>query len=137
MLPQLTASMEFCNTLPAFHARAPVVKLHVAGVLHAIIEAVQSTTAANSFIRALMTGANLEETSPIHRLREQLRNDQARHIRAEAIDRLAVCVRAWNMIASHKPAPAKGRIKGMTQQNGAIVFPEPIPTQRRSKTLTR
>lgn len=134
--PQLTTSMEFCNTLPAFHARGPVVKLHVAGVLHAIISEVQSPTAANTFIRALMTGVNLEEDSPIYRLREQLRNDQSRRIRAEAIDRLAVCVRAWNMVATHKAPPSKARIRGLLKQDNEIVFPAPVAISRR-KALVR
>lgn len=136
--PQLTESLEFCNELDAFHARRPVISIAVGGALHAIISEVQSPTAANNFVKSLLTGTNLDETSPIYKLREQLIGDQSRRIRVEAIDKLAMCIRAWNMVATHRPPPSKGRIKALGNNGGVLTFPIPEAMQRRrANTLVR
>lgn len=129
--PQLTESLAFCNGLEAFHARRPVISIAIGGALHAIISEVQSATAANNFVKSLLTGTNLDETSPIYRLREQLIGDQSRKIRAEAIEKLATCIRAWNMVATHRAPPSKVRIKALGNKDGFVTFPIPTAMQRR------
>lgn len=129
--PQLTESLAFCNGLDAFHARRPVISVAIGGVLHAIISEVQSATAANNFVKSLVTGTNLDETSPIYKLREQMINDQGRKIRAEAVEKLAMCIRAWNMVATHRPPPSKGRIRALGNKDGFVSFPIPVAMQRR------
>lgn len=129
--PQLTESLAFCNGISAFHARRPIISIAIGGALHAIISEVQSTTAANNFVKSLITGTNLDETSPIYKLREQMINDQGRKIRAEAIEKLAMCIRAWNMVATHRAPPSKGRIKALGNKDGFVTFPIPVAMQRR------
>jgi len=136
--PQLVESLAFCNGISAFNTRQPIISIAIGGALHAIISEVQSTTAANNFVKSLITGANLEENSPIYRLREQLIGDRSRKVRAEAIEKLAMCVRAWNMIATHRPPPSKGRIKALGNKDGFVSFPAPAPMQRkRPGTMVR
>jgi hypothetical protein len=136
--PQLTDSLAFCNGLEAFHARRPVISVAIGGALHAIISEVQSPTAANNFVKSLLTGTNLDEESPIYRLREQLIGDQNRKIRAEAIEKLATCIRAWNMVATQKTAPKKGRIRALGNSGGVTTFPIPEAMQRRrASTIVR
>lgn len=134
--PQLTESLAFCNSLDAFHARRPIISIALGGALHAIISDVQSVTAANNFVKSLVTGVNLEEHSPIYRLREQLIVDQTRKVRAEAIEKLATCIRAWNMLATHRPPPNKGRIKSFGYKDGHPTFPIPMAMQRRRPSTT-
>ena len=128
--PQLRESLVFCNEIPAFHGVAPIISIAVGGALHAIISDVQSVTAANAFVKSLITGANLEETSPIYKLREQIIRDRGER-RMEAIDKLAMCVRAWNLFATHKEAPPRQRIKALGNHNGQLSFPIPVPRQNR------
>jgi hypothetical protein len=132
--PQLTESLAFCNEIAAFHARPPVISIAIGGVLHAIISEVQSPTAANNFVRSLITGANLEENSPIYKLREQLLGDRNRKVRAEAIEKLATCIRAWNLVATHRPPPAKDRIKSLVSRHGVPGFPVPLAMQRKRQS---
>ena len=132
---QLRESLVFCNELPAFHVSGPILSVAVGGALHAIITEVQSATAANNFVKSLAAGANLEETSPIYKLREQLIRDRGER-RVEAVEKLAMCVRAWNMYASNKEISSKRRIIGLENKNGRAFFPIPIPKQpRRGDTI--
>lgn len=128
--PQLIDSLEFCNNI-AVAGRRPIISVAVAGALHAIIAEVQSPTAANNFVKSLITGANLDETSAIYKLREQLIGDHSRKIRVEAIEKLAMCIRAWNLVATHRNPPAKGRIRALSNKDGSVTFPIPVAMQRR------
>jgi len=129
--PQLMDSLTFCNGLPQFHNQRPVITVAIGGALHALISEVQSTTAANNFVRSLISGANLEETSPIYKLREQLIHDQGRKIRAEAVEKLATCIRGWNYVADGVAPPRNKRIPALGYKDGITTFPMPKPMQRR------
>lgn len=132
MSPQLQESINYCSrfNIPTTGA---LISLAVIGTAHAIISEVQSSSAANGFARSLATGANLDETSPIHQLREQIIRDKSSKKRTEGIDMLAMCIRTWNNMAQHKQATQK-RIRAF---NADKTFPLPITIQRRSATVTR
>jgi hypothetical protein len=133
MAPGLQESIEYCGRL-GIPNRNAVIALAVIAAAHAIITEVQSATAANAFVKGLATGANLDENSPIHQLREQMIRDKNRDRppRIEGIEMLAMCIRTWNYVATHKE-PSK-RIRGFNS-NGT--FPLPLPIQRVRAQITR
>lgn len=132
LAPQLQESLAYCSryNIPQRNA---LISHAVVGAVHAIISETQSPTAANTFTKGLVTGVGLEETSPIHQLREQMIRDNNCKTRAEGIEELAMCIRTWNNCAQHKPATLK-RIRAFNA-NGS--FPLPIPMQRRTAGMTR
>lgn len=131
--PDLQESINYCGKLGIPNTGA-LISLAVVGAAHAIVAEVQSTTAANTFAKGLATGANLEETSPIRQLREQIMRDKSRPAgrRVEGIDLLAMCIRTWNCIATR--TAHKKRINGL---NPDKTFPVPVPTQRLRTSVTR
>lgn len=136
--PQLLESLQCCNDMTSFHQPSPVLSLADAAAVHAILSEVQSATAATNFVKSLVSGANLEEGSPIHKLREQLIADKNRNTRSDSLDRLAMCIQAWNLIAKHVEVAPTRRFRKAKRKDGTTEFPVPLPIQRRpSKTMTR
>jgi len=132
--PQLQESVEYCSGLGIPPTRA-LVSLAVIATAHAIISEMQSNSAANAFVRGLALGANLDEKSPVHQLREQIIRDKSRPggSRIEGINMLAMCIRTWNNVAQHREATSR-RIKALNHDGS---FPLPIPIQRRTASITR
>jgi hypothetical protein len=134
MSPQLQTSVEYCSGLGIPTTRA-LISLAVIATVHAIIAEIQSTSAANGFVRGLALGANIDEKSPVHQLREQIIRDKSRPngSRIEGIDMLAMCIRTWNNVAQHKEATSR-RIRALNHDGS---FPLPVPIQRRAAGITR
>lgn len=133
LTPELQTSIAFCQKIGVPQNGRSLIPMAVLGMAHMIISNVQSPSAANSFIKSLANGTGLDETSPIHHLREQLIRDKGARKRMEGIELLALCVRTWNHVAFHRTAPPKSRIRSFNKDGS---FPEPMPMQRRS-SLTR
>ena len=127
--PEVLDSLQTCYNMGCFRGRTSVVRTAVASVAHAIIAQAASTADADGFIRALGTGELLTADSPIHKLREQFFHYRSRQggSKYEALDRLALCITAWNMVAAGRKAPKKGRITGLIVRSNRLVFPEPLP----------
>lgn len=133
MTPELQESLAFCQKIGVPQHSRSLIPMAVLGMAHMIISGVQSPSAANNFIKSLANGTGLDETSPIHHLREQMIRDKSSKKRMEGIELLALCVRTWNHVAFHRTASTSKRIRSFNKDGS---FPEPLPMQRRS-SLTR
>lgn len=125
MYPNLVASAQFVCSLKGMGA---VVRPFIPIVAHMLITEAQSATAANNFVRALATGSDLPEGSPIIALRSLYTKGVKNKRRMEGPEALAYCMHAWNKFAAGKDV-APGRLKSFGPE-GKIPTPEKISRQR-------
>jgi hypothetical protein len=122
--PQLVVSAAFVHGIKGL---TDVVKPHAMTVAHMLISEAQSGSAANGFTRALVSGADLEEDSPILYLRNLFANAARRQRRMEGLEMLAFIIRAWNLYA-------EGRVmtRGWKSFNadGTVPLPKKFSRQR-------
>jgi hypothetical protein len=128
--PNLVSSAAFITTLRGLQA---FVKGHVAVVAHMLISEIQSTNAANNFLRGLATGVNLEEGSPVLALRSVYMKSRSRKRRMEGPEALAFFIRAWNFFAEGKTISA-GRLRGFDPEN-KIPVPQRLSRARRTEAV--
>jgi hypothetical protein len=96
MYPELVVSAAFVHGIKGL---TDVVKPHAMTVAHMLISEVQSASAANTFTRALVSGADLDADSPILYVRNLFANAARRQRRMEGLEMLAFILRAWNLYA--------------------------------------
>jgi hypothetical protein len=125
MYPQLVHSAEFVCSIKGIYT---VVRPHIPAVAHMLISEVQSETAANNFVRALASGSDLPEGSPILALRSLFLKMASRKRRMEAPEALAYSMHAWNKFASGKDVEL-GRLKSFGPE-GKIPLPQKISRTR-------
>ena len=96
MYPELVVSAAFVHGIKGL---TDVVKPHAMTVAHMLISEMQSASAANTFTRALVSGADLDADSPILYVRNLFANAARRQRRMEGLEMLAFILRAWNLYA--------------------------------------
>lgn len=125
--PELIRSAAIVHAIKGVNS---VLQPYVATVGHMLIAEVQSAAAATNFVRSVVTGAGLEEESPLLALRSVFVNKKKRsgRSRLEGTEALAFFLRAWNLFAVGRKI-GLGRLKSF-EENNKIPVPQKMSRAR-------